>query len=89
MGSGAAVERRGMFLVSASPVYNRQGSMIGCLYGGILLNGNLALVDRIRDLVYGDETFERTKVGSATIRITSYNVCYTKLLRSMSSQYRK
>ncbi len=77
VGSGAAVERRGMFLVSASPVYNRQGSMIGCLYGGILLNGNLALVDRIRDLVYGDETFERTKVGSATIFLEDVRVATT------------
>jgi len=80
-GHRPAVERRGMFLVAAAPVHDRRGTLVGCIYGGVLLNGNLALVDRIRDLVYGDETFEGTEVGSATIFLEDVRVATTVRLR--------
>jgi len=80
-GGAAAVDRRGMFLVAAAPVRDRRGEVLGCLYGGVLLNGNLGLVDRIRDLVYGAETFERTEVGSATIFLEDIRVATTIRLR--------
>jgi hypothetical protein len=75
-------EGRGLFLVAATPVIDRQGAVIGCLYGGILLNGNLALVDRIREIVYGNETFQGIEVGSATIFIEDLRVATTIRLSS-------
>jgi len=75
-------EGRGLFLVAAAPVTDRQGVVVGCLYGGILLNGNLALVDRIRESIYGNETFQGIEVGSATIFIEDLRVATTIRLSS-------
>jgi signal transduction histidine kinase len=75
--SDPIVDRRGMFLITASPVIDRKGEVLGCLYGGILLNGNLALVDRIRELVYGNQSFQGTEVGSATIFLEDIRVATT------------
>ncbi|WP_136525625.1 cache domain-containing protein [Geomonas ferrireducens] len=60
-------ERSGMVMVSAFPLKNRDGKVIGALYGGILLNNNNALVDKIKDIVYEGVKFRGTDVGSATI----------------------
>jgi hypothetical protein len=77
-----AAEGRCLFLVAAAPVTDRHGVVIGCLYGGILLNGNLALVDRIREIIYGNETFQGIEVGSATIFIEDLRVATTIRLSS-------
>ena len=45
------LERRGMILVEATPLLDQSGRPIGCLYGGVMLNNNLALIDRINELV--------------------------------------
>ena len=63
----AVLEERGMFLVGASPVVDRKGRVVGCLYGGILLNGNMPLVDRIKEIVYGSQSADANGTGSATI----------------------
>ncbi len=47
------VERTGMFMVAASPVRDEAGNVVGALYGGVLLNNNNSLVDRIRGIVFG------------------------------------
>lgn len=60
-------EERGMFLLSAFPLKGRTGEILGCLYGGILLNHNNELVERIKRIIYGDETYEGTGLGSATL----------------------
>jgi signal transduction histidine kinase len=54
-------ETRGMLLISTTPILALDGEVTGCLYGGVLLNNNLAMVDRIRDIIYGADG------GSATI----------------------
>ncbi|MBJ6800270.1 cache domain-containing protein [Geomonas propionica] len=60
-------ERSGMIMVSAFPLRNSAGTVIGALYGGILLNNNNALVDKIKEIVYEGVQFKGTDVGSATI----------------------
>lgn len=70
-------ERRGMFLLSASAIRSKEGELLGCLYGGIMLNNNLSLVDRIQELVYGQESFEGIAVGSATIFLDRLRVATT------------
>jgi len=70
-------ERRGMFLIGAAPLFDQQKQVIGCLYGGVLLNGNLPLVDRIKEVVYGQKLYEGTAVGSATIFLDELRVATT------------
>jgi C4-dicarboxylate-specific signal transduction histidine kinase len=72
-----ALERRGMALISATPVINAAGQQVGILYGGILLNNNLTLIDRISELVYSQESFEGIGVGSATIFLGKLRVATT------------
>lgn len=60
-------ERSGMMMISAFPLRNNSGRVIGALYGGILLNNNNGLVDKIKEIVYEGVQFKGTDVGSATI----------------------
>lgn len=53
---------KGMALVAAAPL--RGG---GALYGGVLLNGNRALVDRAWRDIFKGERFEGEDVGSVTV----------------------
>lgn len=61
------IERSGMLLVASAPVRNHRGEIVGALYGGVLLNGNNAVVDRIKKIVYEGVQFEGKDVGTATI----------------------
>jgi signal transduction histidine kinase len=76
-----SIETRGMFLLAASPVHDERGRVVGCLYGGVLLNGNLALVDRIKEIVYGNETFRGIETGSATIFLEDLRIATTIRLK--------
>lgn len=76
------LERRGMFLVAAVPLLDQSWQPIGCLYGGVMLNNNLSLVDRISDLVYGQDEFDGVAVGSATIFLESLRVATTVRLKN-------
>lgn len=60
-------ERSGMMLVASAPIRNHGGEIVGALYGGVLLNGNNAVVDRIKRIVYEGVQFEGRDVGTATI----------------------
>jgi two-component system NtrC family sensor kinase len=60
-------ERSGMLLVAAAPVRDPRGVIVGALYGAVLLNGNNAVVDRIKKIVYEGVQFEEEDVGTATI----------------------
>ncbi len=61
------LEERGMILIGASPVFDRNDQIVGCLYGGTLLNSNVSLVDQIKETVYGAQSIEDVRGGSATI----------------------
>jgi two-component system NtrC family sensor kinase len=61
------ISEEGMMLVAAVPVRDYEGTIIGVLCGGILLNGNERLVDTIRDVVYYGQTHAGRNIGSATI----------------------
>jgi two-component system NtrC family sensor kinase len=63
------IENRGMFLVAAAPILAADGRVAGVLYGGILLNGDNRLIDRITRVVFrqsesGDAEREN---GTATL----------------------
>ncbi len=61
------VERSGMLMVASAPVRDRRGEIVGALYGGVLLNRNNSLVDRIKRIVYEGVQFRGEDVGTATI----------------------
>lgn len=77
-----ALERQGMVLISATPVRDQAGRTVGCLYGGVLLNNNLKLIDRINKLIYSQESFEGIDIGSATIFLGNLRIATTIRLKN-------
>jgi two-component system NtrC family sensor kinase len=60
-------EPSGMAMVASAPVRDRQGHIVGALYGGMLLNKNNTVVDRIKKIVFEGVQFKGKDVGTATI----------------------
>lgn len=60
-------EKSGLIMVSAAPLKNQAGEVIGALYGAVLLNRNNALVDKIKEIVYEGVEFNGIDVGNSTI----------------------
>ncbi|UCF90840.1 MAG: cache domain-containing protein [Desulfobacterales bacterium] len=56
----------GMALKAAVPIWDGN-EQIGLIYGGVLLNRNYALVDRIQETVFRDGTYEGHQLGTVTI----------------------
>ena len=67
------IENSGMVLLAAAPV-RFESSKNGALYGGILLNKNYSIVDRVWDLVYKGEKFKGQDVGTVTIFLNDLRV---------------
>ncbi|MBW2650161.1 MAG: cache domain-containing protein [Deltaproteobacteria bacterium] len=57
----------GMVLRAAYPVFDAHGDLRGALVGGVLLNGDYAIVDKIKETVYRDEKYKNLDMGFATI----------------------
>jgi two-component system NtrC family sensor kinase len=57
----------GMMMRGAAPVYTASGQFVGVLTGGVLLNRNYAVVDKIRTTVFKEESYKGQQVGTATI----------------------
>lgn len=62
-----AEQNSGMVLEAAAPILDDSGHVLGVLYGGMLLSRNYDMVDRICNMVYGQEQYKGKPVGSATI----------------------
>ena len=63
----STVERSGMMMISAAPVRDPEGRIIGALYGAVLLNNDNALVDKIKEIVYEGVKFKGKDCGNATL----------------------
>ena len=59
-------EFSGMALAAAVPIFDA-GNFHGVLYGGVLLNRNQEIVDRVRDTVFQNEIYKGRSIGTATI----------------------
>jgi two-component system NtrC family sensor kinase len=57
----------GMMIKAASPVFDRNGNLMGVLYGGNLLNRNYGIVDRVKDIVYHQAAYKGKDIGTVTI----------------------
>jgi len=60
-------ETSGLLLEAASPVVGEDGAVLGVLTGGILLNRNYEIVDRVKEIVFKDERYKGREAGTATI----------------------
>ncbi len=68
------VEQSGMVLLASAPITGSRGRIVGALYGGVLLNGNNALVDKIKRIVYEGIRFKGEDVGTATIFLNDLRI---------------
>jgi two-component system NtrC family sensor kinase len=57
----------GMALKSAAPILGKDGKLLGVIYGGVLLNRNFEIVDRIKDTVFKGIKYKGKDSGTATI----------------------
>lgn len=60
-------ETSGMVLKSAHPMIDLNGEVLGVLTGGVLLNRNYEIVDRIKNIVFKDAKYKGKEIGTATI----------------------
>jgi len=60
-------ETSGMILKAAHPVIDFNGRVLGVLTGGVLLNQNYEIVDRIKNIVFKDAKYKGKEIGTATI----------------------
>jgi two-component system NtrC family sensor kinase len=60
-------ETSGMVLKSAHPIIDFNGEVLGVLTGGVLLNRNYEIVDRIKNIVFKDAKYKGKEIGTATI----------------------
>ncbi len=60
-------ETSGMMLKAASSVVDENNILLGVLYGGVLLNRNYEIVDRVKEIVFKGEKYRGMEIGTATI----------------------
>jgi two-component system NtrC family sensor kinase len=60
-------ETAGMMLEAAAPIIDYQNNLIGIIYGGVLLNRNYEIVDKIKQTVFQDVKYNGKDIGTATI----------------------
>jgi two-component system NtrC family sensor kinase len=60
-------ETSGLMLKAAAPISDEKQNVLGVLYGGILLNRNYEIVDRVKETVFKGEKYMGRETGTATI----------------------
>jgi len=65
--SDRTFEDRGMILRLLHPLTNQRGEVFALLSGGVLMNGNTAIVDQIKETVYSAGSLAFDSVGTVTI----------------------
>ena len=66
-------ESAGMVIGVAVPIVDGD-TLVGVLYGGILLNRSEAIVDTLRDTIFQGETYQGRSVGSSTIFLNDLRI---------------
>ena len=61
------MEDRGLMVHSAAAIRDADGRLLGVLEGGVLLNKNLAFIDRLNDIVYPAGALPVGSAGTATL----------------------
>jgi two-component system NtrC family sensor kinase len=60
-------ETSGLMLKAAAPITDEKQGVLGVLYGGVLLNRNYEIVDRVKETVFKGEKYKGRETGTATI----------------------
>ncbi|MGA2624278.1 MAG: cache domain-containing protein [Bacteroidota bacterium] len=60
-------ETSGMMLKTAVPIFDDENNFQGVMLGGILLNRNFEIVDKIKEIVHEKEIYKGREIGTATI----------------------
>jgi two-component system NtrC family sensor kinase len=60
-------ETSGMLMASAVPVLDDNDQFLGALIGGVLLNRNFEIVDKIKEVVHEGQIYQGKEIGTATI----------------------
>ncbi|MEI6260595.1 MAG: cache domain-containing protein [Deltaproteobacteria bacterium] len=60
-------ESAGMVIMASAPVADLNGKPLGVIYAGVLLNRNHNLVDKIRSIIFEDQTYNGVQIGNVTI----------------------
>lgn len=71
-----SIETRALMVQMRHPLYS-EGTLLGYLEGGLMLNGNLAIVDGINDLIYSPNTLLEGSYGTATLFLEDVRVATT------------
>lgn len=71
---GGAEISDGMMMKAASPIMDSQNSLIGIIYGGVLLNRNLEYVDQIKRTLYQNLRYNGKDIGIASIFLNGINI---------------
>jgi two-component system NtrC family sensor kinase len=68
---------RGLVVAVAAPLRDAAGQLRGALYGGRLLNGRYDMVDRVWELLYHGERYQRQDVGTVTLFLGDVRIATT------------
>jgi two-component system, NtrC family, sensor kinase len=60
-------ETSGMLMASAVPVFDDNDNFLGAMIGGVLLNRNFEIVDKIKEVVHEGQIYQGKEIGTATI----------------------
>ena len=60
-------ETAGMMLKAAAPILDPERNLVGVVYGGVLLNRNFEVVDRIKQTVFQNLDYKGKDIGTATV----------------------
>lgn len=74
--SPKSAEDRGLVVQVLQPLFH-EGALLGVLEGGLLLNGNLGLVDEINNLIYSPNTLLEGSLGTTTVFLEDVRVATT------------
>ena len=69
-------EDRGMVMIGAVPIL-KGPQLIGIIYGGVLLNRNYDIVDRITEVIYKNDKYKGAPLGTATIFLNDCRIATT------------
>lgn len=69
-------ESRGLAMICATPVIDG-AQIVGVIYGGVLLNRNHELVDRVKEIVFRNEQYNGSSIGTATLFLDDCRIATT------------
>jgi len=78
------LETAGMMLLAAAPVLSAEGRPLGAIIGGILLNNDERIVDRVKEIVYQGKSHRGRDVGTTTIFLDDCRISTNVLLEDGS-----